>query len=189
MPVLATRGISALLACSGCVSLFAEVVTLNPVADTCLFEFDPDFNFGRQRDLPGGTLGLMGNSSRCRVLYKFDLAAVPAGATIESARLTLAITSQLPVGRQVSDFALSRVLVDWGEGDGFGERPGGREALPAEATWNHRFHPGEGQTAIPWAEPGGEFGVDFASARSGMAENVDGSRSNPTSYVFEFNPT
>ena len=48
----------------------AEVVSLPAVADTTLFEFDPDYNFGRQRTLPAGSIGNMSgaNGARSRAL-------------------------------------------------------------------------------------------------------------------------
>jgi hypothetical protein len=125
------------------------------------------------------------DAARSRALYKFDVVgAIPPGAIIESARMTLAVSVQIPSGSSASDFGLRRVLVDWGEGSGFGEAPGGRSALAGEATWNQRFHPD-----MPWSAPGGAFGADFASEDSALAENVDGSRVTPSSYVFEFNAT
>ncbi len=191
MPVLPLLGIAIAVSLLTSKLVGADVVTVPPVADTSLFEFHPDDNFGRQRDLPAGALGIMGDTSRARVLYRYDLAAaLPAGATIEAARMTLTVGTQIPEsGRRISDFALSRVLVPWGEGDGFGERPGGRPAEPGEATWNHRFLPGEGVPGEAWAIPGGEFGVDYAPDQSALAVNVDGSEFNPTSYFFNFNST
>lgn len=97
--------------------LAAEVVVLSAVADTSLFEFDPEYNFGRQRTLPAGSIGNMAdaNGARSRALYKFDVVGViPPGSAIQSAVMALAVSTRLPSGRRVSDFALSRVLVSWG---------------------------------------------------------------------------
>lgn len=68
--------------------LAAEVVVLSAVADTSLFEFDPEYNFGRQRTLPAGSIGNMAdaNGARSRALYKFDVVGViPPGSAIQSA--------------------------------------------------------------------------------------------------------
>lgn len=185
MPV-SPRGIAFTLFCALSPLLLAEEVTLSAVADTSLFGNDPDYNFGRQRDLPSGGLGAQARTSRlCRVLYKFDIAAsIPAGAAIEAAEMKLSISRQIPDNARTSDFVLNRVLVDWGEGMGFGERPGGREAIEGEATWNRRFHPDEA-----WSAPGGQFGVDFAAEQSALIEKVHGSKLRATTYSFALDPT
>lgn len=167
--------------------VLGETIALPASADTTLFELDPDFNFGRQPTLPAGAIGTMfpaSGSERGRGLFKFDLGTVPEGAIIESAAMELSISIRIPSRRSSSDFSLHRVLVDWGEGDGFGEIPGGAEAQAGEATWNNRFHPD-----TPWSTPGGALGADFATDSSATAENVDGSRVSATTYRFVFNDT
>ena len=91
------------------------------------------------------------NSIR-RGLVHFDVAgAVPAGATITGATLTLNLTAAAPGSFAVG---LHRVNDSWGEGtsnagDGGG---GGAPATANDATWRHRFFP-----ATSWAVNGGEF--------------------------------
>ena len=143
----------------------AENVTLEPSADTCLFEFNPDFNFGAQSDLPSGTLGAMAGLAKSRMLIKFDVAgAIPANAVISSASLTLNVVVS-PVGRANSVFELRRVKLDWNEGNKSGFEPGGARASAGEVTWNSRIHPDVG-----WEDPGGDFGEDFANESSGQAQ-------------------
>ncbi|MDA0812055.1 MAG: DNRLRE domain-containing protein [Verrucomicrobia bacterium] len=162
-----------------CAATMAQggAVSLNPSADTCLFELDPSYNFGGQRDVPSGTLGGQVGETRSRALYRFDIvAALPAGAVITDARLKMDVV-QSPSGQQNSTFGLYRVLVDWGEGDKRGDNPGGAAADAGESTWESRFHPDQS-----WKEPGGAFGSDFASAPSAERAILgDGA------YVFEFN--
>lgn len=175
---------AALLVGAAC-PLAAEVVTIPAAADTSLFEFDPDFNFGRQPTLPSGSIGSMAgaDAERARALFRFDVAAdIPPQATILSATMRLSISTRVPTRRASSTFQLHRVLVDWGEGDGRGEVPGGREAVAGEATWNNRRHPD-----VPWSEPGGVLGVDYASDPSAGAEGVNGNRVSATTYEFVFN--
>jgi hypothetical protein len=168
-----------LLILSACAAAVAqgETVSLNPSADTCLFELDPGYNFGGQRDMPSGTLGGQVGATRSRALYRFDIvAALPAGAVVTAARLKIDVV-QSPSGQQNSTFGLYRVLADWGEGDKRGDNPGGAAADAGEATWKSRFHPDQS-----WTQPGGAFGSDFASAPSAVRAILgDGS------YVFEFN--
>src|SRR5258707_1107878 len=68
----------------------AESIILTPVADTALFEYEPNFNFGAEYDLPAGTIGRAGGFKRSRILLKFDVArAIPTNAVIGGAVLTL----------------------------------------------------------------------------------------------------
>lgn len=147
-----------------CASAQADTIELGAVADTTLFERDPDFNFGAQSDVPSGTLGSNVGETRSRMLIKFDPAGgVPAGATITGATLRLSVTVS-PPGRANSTFGLHRVEFDWEEGVQSGSEPGGALAVPGETTWNHRFHPTTG-----WDEPGGDLGADFANETSAEA--------------------
>ena len=58
---------------------------------------------------------------RTRVLMKFDVSSIPAGATIQSATLTVNVTTTSP-GSVASMHGLHRVLISWSEGakTGFG---------------------------------------------------------------------
>jgi hypothetical protein len=157
----------------------AETVSVPPSADTCLFELDPTFNFGGQRDVVAGTLGSQVGATRSRALYKFDIAAVlPVGAEITSARFKIDVV-RTPTGKRNSTFSLHRVLSDWGEGNKRGDNPGGAEAEAGESTWEARFHPDQ-----PWSVPGGAFGTDFAQDASAERTILDNG-----AYVFEFNAT
>ncbi len=139
-------------------------VQLPIAADTTLFELDPDFNFGGQRDLPAGTLGPMGERLRSRLLFRVDVVdGLPSGAQIVAARLLTEVT-MVPVGRTNSTFALHRILVPWEEGDKRTvDNPGGDDATEGESTWAQRLHPN-----MPWSEPGGEFGTDYAESVSAV---------------------
>jgi hypothetical protein len=155
----------------------SDVITLSPAQDTCLFELQPDFNFGAQEDLPSGTLGALAANSRSRLLIKFDLAGnLPSNAVIRSASLKLSVTRVPDGGGANSAFALHRMIVSWGEGTKRGSAPGGSRATTGEATWLARFFPDQ-----LWSKPGGEAGVDFA-AESTSSERVQGTGS----YELEF---
>lgn len=160
-------------------SLKAQEVAILPLAaDTCLFELDPDFNFGSQRDLPAGSLGPMGDRLRSRLLFRVDVAGgLPQGAEIVSARLLTEVT-MVPIGRANSTFALHRVLVPWEEGDKRDvDNPGGDEASDGETTWAQRL-----QAEADWSEPGGGFGTDYAAQPSG-SRAISGAGA----YNFPFN--
>jgi hypothetical protein len=139
----------------GEVSSSAAQVTLSAVADTSLFENHPDSNLG------GTTLvaGTNQQFSRSRALFRFDLGALPSGATITEVHVTLNVTRRPDPdqhgGPVDSDFSLFPLLVDWGEGSG-GEVTGSN-AQPGDATWNERQF-----NSNSWGVPGGLAGVDYA---------------------------
>jgi hypothetical protein len=127
----------------------AETLVLRPVADTSLFEFNPDNNLGATDNLPVGTIN---KGRRCRLLMRFDLTgALPPGAVVTQATLTLTVLSS---GGVDSTFQLRHVLQAWSEGAKSGNT--GAAAGAGESTWNARLFP-----AVLWGEPGGALGTDF----------------------------
>ena len=142
-----------------------ETISLQPVADTTLFEIAPDNNLGGASFLNAGTSG---NGSRNRALVRFDLSGIPGGALINSASLSMDVVHQPSTGGEISFFDLRRVLQPWGEGVQEPDDPGspglGAPAAPGEATWNDRFAPG-----TMWATPGGQEGIDFSATVSASA--------------------
>jgi hypothetical protein len=148
------------------VSAGAETISLQPVADTTLIQGAPLNNLGGAGFFNAGTAG---NGNQNRGLILFDLgSAVPAGAVIMRAELTLDVVRQPSSDRQNSDFVLRRMLQSWGEGaqvPADGDSPGQGAAADAdETTWRFRF-----ATSVPWSQPGGQAGVDFANAISSSA--------------------
>ena len=127
-------------------SAFTATTNLVTIADTSIHDSFPDSNFGSGTTFTsGGRL----QGGRSRGLIQFDIAAaIPAGATINSATLTLAVINANGAN---STFELKRLLAAWGEGTGsdFGV---GTAGLPGEATWNNRLGSG-----TPWATAGGDF--------------------------------
>src|SRR2546428_10803106 len=99
----------------GAVSLCADSITLNPVADTALHELYSDNNFGGVTDLPAGGINLPGFQTRA--LFRFDLAAIPTNATITSVTLALTVTRVPDSFPENSTFGLHRLLQSWGEGN------------------------------------------------------------------------
>jgi hypothetical protein len=149
------------LVCAACLlfalhaAVFAETVAIVASADTTLSQRQPDSNLGGHAQFLAGADGTGGLLRRG--LVWFDVAGyIPAGATIDTATLTLTANAN---NTNVGDFHLHRMLVDWTEGVGLTSQ--GSPALPGESTWNNRHHPG-----TPWAAPGGMAGSDYASAAS-----------------------
>jgi hypothetical protein len=113
----------------------AADISLPVAADTFLFSGSPDANAGGHAWFDAGADGHLDVR---RGLLRFDLAAIPAGSTIDSATLQLTVI-KVPTGGGVdSDFGIYRVQADWTEGTQTGN--GGALAAGGEATWNARMH-------------------------------------------------
>lgn len=164
-----------LFALIGSNDLRADSVSLAPSADTTLFGKFPGNNLGATDSIVSGAVGSGQNS---RGLLKFDIAgAIPGGATINSATLTLTVT-KIPFGSVGSTFDLRSVLVNWGEGTkGFST---GQPAGAGEATWNA---PLTSVTGWSTGTPGGAIGSDFSSTVS-AAQAIGGFGS----YTFTSTP-
>jgi hypothetical protein len=136
-------------------------VTLRPSKDTTLYS---------ATDLANGAGAFLfaGTSGERRILRSplaFDLGQIPAGATINSATLTLTINT--PLARNSNTVRLHRLSADWGEGTSVAPSGGGggAAATAGSATWNARFF---GTSA--WSTPGGDF-----SATASASQPVSGS--------------
>lgn len=144
-------------------SLTAATVTLNPTADTTLFENNPDHNLGAQSTLIVGRLTQV--NARARILLRFDPGeALPADAVITGAELVL---SRVSGDSGAAGAGVHRMLRDWSEGDKSGMSVGsglGAPATAGEVTWNERA-----ADTAPWGTPGAQAGTDFASAESAAA--------------------
>lgn len=129
----------------------ADTTSLLPASDASLFEPDAPED---QLSGGGGSLfvGRTGSGRVRRAMIRFDVAAaIPAGSTITSARLSVSV-NRTQVPEYIS--SLHRISASWGEGRTVGTRggAGGAVAQIGDATWSHRFWPND-----PWAAPGGEF--------------------------------
>jgi hypothetical protein len=91
--------------------------------------------------------------------------AIPAGSTINGARLDLVLTRAK--GNPV-DIYIFAATAAWGEGTSNSGVPGGggAAATPADATWTMRMYPG-----TAWLNPGGDTAAT-PSARSPVAATL-----------------
>ena len=92
-----------------------------------------------------------------RALIRFAIAdSLPAGAVIDSVRLTLHASKGAPhaPGDTLRVATLHRLTADWGEGASDAGDPGGggATALTGDATWTFSFF-----NTVNWATPGGDF--------------------------------
>lgn len=141
-----------------CPHLSAATIAFTAVADTSLFEANPDYNLGAT-SLVSGTNR---QYSRSRALFRFDLSALPAGAVVTNVQVVMNVTRRPDPdnGEPVnSDFNLYRLHVGWGEGTSSSVT--GSVASPGDATWNERYY----QT-VPWETGGAAVGVDYAASPS-----------------------
>lgn len=98
-------------------------------------------------------VGYTGQPALRRALVRFDVAAaLPAGARVLDASLTLSVT-RTAVPFDVDVF-VHRALASWGEGtsNAPGQEGAGAPSTNGDATWLHRFHPN-----VLWTTPGGDF--------------------------------
>ncbi len=141
------------LACVGVEAAIADIVSIHPVKDNTLYQYDPaegDLSNARGLHFFAGETAL---GELRRGVLAFDIAGnVPAGSTITSVSLTLNM-SRTP-GSTPRAIELHVLLADWGEGtsQASGEEGQGAPATPNDATWRHRFY-----DTIFWAAPGGDF--------------------------------
>lgn len=138
----------------------ADLVSLSATRDAAIYEsFDGSLGNGAGRYLFAGK----NNQNRARrSLIHFDVAgALPAGAIITSARLTLNM-SQAAGGE--SAITLHRALGDWtaGASDPADPEGSGTTALAGDATWLFSSADGNG-AGTAWTAAGGDF-ASVASA-------------------------
>ncbi len=138
---------------------FSETVTILPTADATLIEestgalangADPNFFAGR-------TAQTVGDSVR-RALIRFDIAAaIPSGAQVTSASLSLYMSKTRNSSQTMS---LYRILSDWNEGTSAGSSAGGF-AVAGDVTWLHTSFPSQF-----WGSAGGDYSPTVSASRS-----------------------
>jgi hypothetical protein len=134
----------------------SATVTLEPSADTALYEGAPSNNLGGSTNLISGTTG---QNNFSRALLKFAVASqIPSNSILTSARLVLRVV-QLPASPVDSNFDLHQLLFDWGEGEKTGDF--GSTASAGEATWTDRFF-----SQAAWTAPGASDTGDYLETSS-----------------------
>ena len=131
-------------------ALRADTIEIIAGADTTLHEGEPAVNHGA---LPEFRAGAVEGGLERRTLLRFNIGgAVPPGATITGAQLTIEALDEPGDPAAPGEFEIHRVRDFWNEGDGQGA-----DVSPQEATWESRAHP-----KARWTRPGGAQGFDFA---------------------------
>ena len=117
-------------------------VTLTPIADATISEKNGNAPIGGDATLQTGTTGSAAGYADSRALLRFNLAgSLPTNALINSATLTLQLTSTAPAVTNLWE-DLRRLSRSWSEG---------------VVSWTNRLTP-----PSPWSVPGGSAPSDFA---------------------------
>lgn len=134
---------------AGPLAASADMVILSGTKDNTLFESTT----GAESNGAGEFL-FVGRSLQAdarRTVLAFDVSAIPPGAHVESATLTLHMSRTI-VG--TVDIAAHRLQRDWGQGlsDATGREGAGAAAQAGDATWLHNFF-----NTSQWTTAGGDF--------------------------------
>ena len=141
----------------------ADLAELPAILDTTLFEDETGRlgNGAGQYLFVGRTWDQNGIDKLLRrALVKFDLGAVPAGSTINSASFDFTI-DQVPPAASSFIISIHTVTGSWGEGASNAPGPEGRgtTAQVNDATWIHRFF----DTDV-WNTAGGDFSPETVAS-------------------------
>ena len=143
----------------------AQTVVLTSDRDNTLIEQPQGIvSNGAGPVMVAGRVRATGGFTIRRALMHFDVAGgVPAGATIQSVKLTLTceMAATPPDPR---DLTLHLVTASWGEGTSFSTGGPGAFSTLNDATWLHRFF-----NDTLWTTPGGDF-VAAASATTSVGD-------------------
>ncbi len=125
----------------------------------------------------GRTAQKLSTDVRRGLLY-FDLSSLPAGATIDTVILSMAMNKTRAASKPVS---LYEVTTDWGSGasNAIGNEGKGTAALINDATWACTFSDGAGGCTSSWTSTGGDFNASALSTTAvvGIATYTWGSTS------------
>ena len=133
-------------------SASAAQISINPFKDNTLYESSTGALSNGAGDYLFAGDTVQGDDSLRRAVLAFDVAGnVPAGSTIDAARLTLYMSRTISGAKTVS---LHKLTSDWGEGasDAAGQEGAGGTALTGDATWIHTFY-----SASTWTAAGGDY--------------------------------
>ena len=152
----------------------AETVTIEASQDNTLYESSQGaLSNGAGSNIFSGQTN-EGEIRRAVVAFK-DLSAIPAGATITSAKLHLYLNK---TSADPTMLNLLRLQSDWGEGasDASGSEGKGAPAQMGDATWNHTFFDN-----MTWNTPGGDFSQASSATSASQASSSSAWRRADTS--------
>ena len=119
----------------------ANTTSFSAAADTMIIENSPDSGYDDANPLKADGDNPAGTGSQLRPLLRWDVSRLPAGAKIESAKVTLNVTNSSP-----NSFAAHKLLKSWSE---------------VGSTWT------QAGPSSDWQVAGADGGKDRESAASG----------------------
>jgi len=142
--------------------------TISIVADrdnTIYSSFPGNSNGAGQYIFVGRNTG-NNESSMQRALLHFDLSAIPPGAIITSATLSVFVGKSAIVATGIE---LHKMTANWGEGtsDAESQEGSGAPATTNDATWTQRIFP-----STAWASPGGDFATGISASVATIAAGI-----------------
>lgn len=142
-------GFVLLISCCAAQAQDIQQITLSPNRDTTLFEEGALSNGGGQYLFAGVVL----SGAQRRALLRFPVAAIPAGATVTDATVSMNLSRSRTPNTALT-VSLHRMTADWQAGlvDASGQEGAGASAQNGDATWAFRSFPDQ-----PWLQPGGDF--------------------------------
>lgn len=137
----------------------AATITITAAADATLFEdATGQLANGSGTNLFAGRTTNNNAQLLRRALVRFDLSALPPGAVVTAAQVSLSLTRSRFAGDLPVD--LHRVTAPWSEGPSASAQGAGEPAQPGDTTWRHRSYP-----TVFWTQPGGDHVATVSSTR------------------------
>lgn len=157
-PIIIAGLFAALLSAPKAPAVLADTTTLVSVKDNTLIEpLNGTNSNGLGDGIFSGRTGTFGGGEILRAVLAFDLSAIPAGSTINSASLTLTLIQTVNADQT---HTLHRLLANWGEGTSDAAGGNGAPATKGDATWLNTFWPDQ-----LWANAGGDFVADPSASQ------------------------
>src|SRR5437868_2975937 len=105
-----TLSILGLVGAAAVLPVCAVTLTVSASADTWIYSGTPDSN--EHSDFHGLAAGVNSGGSPMRAMFKFDVSAIPANATITSASVSISAIKQ-NFSAQTATFELHRLIQSW----------------------------------------------------------------------------
>lgn len=138
------------------VDAHAATLTVPATRDNSLFADDVTYSNGAG---PYLYIGSIASGSPRRALMRFDVSAIPPGATVTAVTVAVTVNKAARFSSESDPGRLHRLTGSWGEGPSSTIGGTGTGASPEDATWRYRFfgNPAAGVARVEWNARGGDF--------------------------------
>lgn len=147
---------------------FSQTFTVDffPEKDNSMFSENNNFSDGAGLYLFAGKTGSNANFQLRRGLVKFNTSAIPTNAQISNATLQIPILRSPNNSSTPYNFAIHKVLQNWGEGTSL-SLGNGAQAQGTDATWRYSLY----NSSTQWTTLGGNFtATASATANIGFSD-------------------